>query len=503
MSRFACVRVAAFRAAALERCEPALRERPLAVVSGTAPATRVLAVNAAAWARGVVSGLTGAEASARCGDLVTRAVSVEAEAAARHALLEASLAVSPRVEDAGPGLVHVDVTGLGRLIGDDAAIARRLVRHAGAAGLEARVAVAGTRAAADVVASVTPGVRIVPAGAEAVTLAPVPLAALTWPEGLAPAFARWGLRTLGDLAALPRTGLGARLGAAGLAAHDLARGVDRTPFRPWTPPPSWEEAQGLEWEIHTLPALRPVLERVLARLTARLAAAHLAADVLDLRLRLVSGGHHARTLALALPTIDAGPMLTLLALDLEAHPPPAAVIGVAVAARVLPWRAVPAGLWEPPAPAARDLAAVLARLATLVGPANVGAPVALDSHRPDAHALAAFGAGSSDETPRRGLDPGTTASAAEEPVLALRRVRPPCPLEVDTTREGTPARLREASGRDVRVVALAGPWRVSGEWWDADAWSRDEWDVALADGRLCRLAHDHLTHTWLLDAIYD
>jgi hypothetical protein len=36
-----------------------------------------------------------------------------------------------------------------------------------------------------------------------------------------------------------------------------------------------------------------------------------------------------------------------------------------------------------------------------------------------------------------------------------------------------------------------------------NAWARDEWDVALADGTLWRLAHDRLTATWSLDALYD
>jgi len=53
------------------------------------------------------------------------------------------------------------------------------------------------------------------------------------------------------------------------------------------------------------------------------------------------------------------------------------------------------------------------------------------------------------------------------------------------------------------VVACAGPWRASGEWWDTEAWARDEWDVALGDGALCRLARDRLTGHWYLDGLYD
>ena len=52
-------------------------------------------------------------------------------------------------------------------------------------------------------------------------------------------------------------------------------------------------------------------------------------------------------------------------------------------------------------------------------------------------------------------------------------------------------------------VRKAGPWRLSGDWWDTARWSREEWDVALDDRTLVRLAHDVLRDQWLLDAVYD
>jgi len=502
VSRFACVRVEAFAAASLERCEPGLREQPLAVVTGAPPATRVLDANARARAEGVRPGLADAEAVVRCPGLVRRSVSAEAETAARHALLEACLSVSPRLEDAAPGLVHVDLDGLGRVFGDESELGRRLRRHAHAVGLEACVGIAGSRADAGVAARLGSPVHVLSPGAERAALAAVPLATLEWPAALAATFARWGLATLGDLAALPRAGVGARLGPAGLAAHDRAAGVDRTPFRAWTPPPFWAEAQGLDWEITTVPALVPVLERVLARLCARLAGAQLLIDVLEMRLALGSGGLHARSVALAAPLGEAAPIVSLLALEIEAHPPPAAVTGVALSARVVPRRAAPGGLWQPPAPAPRDLATVLTRLTLLVGGANVGTPVVVDSHRPDDYTLAPFDghAGAGDAVPGRDDDPAQPHPIAGS--LALRRLRPPRPVEVDT-HDGRPTRVRNTSGLAAAVEISAGPWRLSGHWWDTDAWAHDEWDVALSDHTLWRLSHDRLNNQWFLTALYD
>ena len=83
--------------------------------------------------------------------------------------------------------------------------------------------------------------------------------------------------------------------------------------------------------------------------------------------------------------------------------------------------------------------------------------------------------------------------------LALRRLRPPAPASV-TLASGRPVAVR--SGRLTgRIVAGVGPWRVSGEWWSPRPWLQDEWDVELADGTLCRLAHDG--SAWRLEGIYD
>ena len=509
VSRMACVRVEALAAAALERCEPSLREQPLAVVTGTPPAKRVVEANARARAEGVHPGLTEAEAVVRCPALVRRAAFAEAEAAARHALLEACLSVSPRLEDAAAGVVHVDLRGLRRLYGSDDEVGRRLRRQARAVGLDARVGIGASRAAAAVAARVGPPVHVLPTATERAALAAIPLTTLEWSEELGATFARWGLVTLGDLAALPRHGVGARLGPRGLAAHDLATGVDRAPFRPWSPPPCWEDAQGLDWEIATLPALVPVLQGVLERLLARLTLAHLVVDALDVRLALASGGHHARSLALAVPLGEVAPIVALLALELESHPPAVAVTGVALSAHVVARPTAPGGLWQPPVPAPRDLATVLARLTRLVGPANVGSPVVVDSYRPDDHVLAPFdgGARASDTAPERPEDhDAATETAAPGPnaagQLALRRLRPPRRVEVDT-HDGRPRRVRDPLGLDAAVEICAGPWRSSGHWWDTDAWACDEWDVELSDHTIWRLVHDRLTHTWLLTAVYD
>jgi protein ImuB len=60
-----------------------------------------------------------------------------------------------------------------------------------------------------------------------------------------------------------------------------------------------------------------------------------------------------------------------------------------------------------------------------------------------------------------------------------------------------------ASGVRGNVVRSAGPWKTSGEWWAATAWSREEWDVALDDGALYRIYKESKSREWYVYGVYD
>ena len=60
------------------------------------------------------------------------------------------------------------------------------------------------------------------------------------------------------------------------------------------------------------------------------------------------------------------------------------------------------------------------------------------------------------------------------------------------------------------VLWKAGPWRFSGDWWEREAWSRDEWDIAFKTApakwrviALYRLVHDLLGGGWFVEGTYD
>jgi protein ImuB len=60
-----------------------------------------------------------------------------------------------------------------------------------------------------------------------------------------------------------------------------------------------------------------------------------------------------------------------------------------------------------------------------------------------------------------------------------------------------------ASGIQGTIAEISGPWRTSGDWWRADAWERDEFDLALSDGALYRLNFNRQSQKWQLEGVYD
>ena len=495
--RYACLWVPGFAAVALVRQDPSLRGRPVAALRG-ASLRLVVAVTPEAAAGGARAGMSATEAATRIPDLVGRLEDAEAERAAAGALLDAAWATSPRLEVIEPGTLSVDLGGLAALFGDERRIGERLSAACDAVGLPARVGIGATRTLARLAARAGFGILVVPPGAEPEFLGPRALGLLEPEPDLALALERWGIQTLGALAALPTAALLARLGPAAVRLQALARGADARPFVPHPVPEPCREAITLDWEVPSLPALAFVLDRLLTQLTVRLALRDAGAAALHLTLRLADGGLHEHRLGVAAPLRDGRTLGRLLQSELETLRLPAPVVAVAVEAEPAPLAALQSDLFAPPRPSPRELGEILGRLVALVGADRVGAPVVPDTHRPDTILVGAFPGVAADRAkdPGRVPPPWVTGAA-----LVRRRLMPPRPARVEC-REGRPARI-EAEGLRGAVVACAGPWRTTGDWWAETAWAREEWDVALPDGVACRLARDLATAEWTVDALYD
>ncbi len=420
--------------------------------------------------------------------------SIHAPGASDSLLAECARAFSPRLENAAPDTVVLDADGLGRLFGAPAELGRAIARRAAEMGLAASVAVAASPEAAVCAARGFRGVTVIPPGRDAEMLGELPLAVLALPPEMAATLARWGIHTFRALAALPEEGLAERLGPEGVRLHKLVRSAANRPLLPEAPAPVFEESLELEEPVELLEPLAFLLARLLSDLCARLASYGLAPQELSLRLKLEDRREHARVLSLPVPMRDHKTLLKLLRLDLEAHPPPAAVVTISLAAQPGRPRVLQDGLFRPKAPEPAKLELTLKRIARLVGEGNVGWPELEDTHRPDAFRL-------SKKSGTGNAVHGGTAKPVPDFRLALRFFRPPLKAQVEAP-SGRPA-LVLAGQVHGKVLASAGPWRTSGEWWTPGAWDRDEFDVALSDGALYRIYLDRPRGRWFVEGSYD
>jgi protein ImuB len=516
---FACIYVPNFPVAAALRAEPELQARAVAIFEGKPPLEKIIAVHEKAARLGIAPGITKAQAEL-CSDLALRPRSPLQESAAHAALLDCAQSFSPCVEDAACDTALLDLAGMQSLFGSLPEISRAIHHRAATLGLEANLAVAANPDAAALAARGFPGVTVIPSGQEAERLGPLPLQVLFAGRlaeerhdsdpacSLLETLDRWGIRNLRALAGLPEIAFSERLGQEGLRLQQLARGDAWRTLVPVEVPLVFEEAVELEHAIVLLEPLAFLLNRLLEQLCARLGSRALATQELRLTLELdtrtSSYQQFLRTLRLPLPMLDAKVFLKLLQLDLNAHPPGAPIRKIHLAAEPVRPRSAQGGLFLPPSPEPEKLELTLARIAAIVGENNVGAVEVLDTHHPEGFRMRRFVAAASQ---KNGHDKISGSEDEKSIVTALRRFRPALRAHV-TVENGQPMHLACTKKKELQgsVLWKAGPWRASGDWWEHEAWSRDEWDLALRNGEAVsfyRLVHDLLGGGWFVEGTYD
>jgi protein ImuB len=209
------------------------------------------------------------EALARCPGMRLVPPDPERAASTWEAVLAALEGTGAAVEPATPGEAYFDAGALRRMYGGH--LEGVLARIRRAVAMPARLGAAPSRFCALAAARrARPGrgSNIVPAGAERAFLAPLPVSLLPVPTAsLAPTLERLGVRTLGDLAALPPGDLADRFGVPGLRARELALGRDE-PLRPRPPGEVLAEEIDLPEAVSGI-QLQHALELLIDRLLAR------------------------------------------------------------------------------------------------------------------------------------------------------------------------------------------------------------------------------------------
>ncbi len=292
---YVCVYIPDFSVQAVTRGDPTLRRRAVAIVDGTAPLLRVVALNDPARTAGIGLGMTAVQvAQMGSGAASTKAEvrrrSPAQEAVAHAALLDCAYTVSPRLEDTAADTVLLDLAGLERALGSPEKIAHRLAQQGFGLGLEVHIAVAPNPDAARHAARGFPGITLIAPGEEAERLGCLPVEVLTPPQEILESLHRWGVRTFHALAALPTGQLSERLGQQGVHLQALARGAALRPLVPAQAALHFEEAMELEYAVTEIEPLSFILGRLLNQLCARLAARSLATNELKLQLGLEDTG---------------------------------------------------------------------------------------------------------------------------------------------------------------------------------------------------------------------
>src|SRR6266567_9034512 len=95
---------------------------------------------------------------------------------------------------------------------------------------------------------------------------------------------KWGIHTLGQLAALDKEQLAARLGPEAVRMWERANGQSNRPLKLVRPPESFGESFEFENEIETAEPLLFMLRRFLQQLAIRLGTIYLVAKELVLRI---------------------------------------------------------------------------------------------------------------------------------------------------------------------------------------------------------------------------
>lgn len=300
---------------------------------------------------------------------------------------------------------------------------------------------------------------------------------------------KWGIHTLGQLAALEKEELHARLGREAVRLWERANGTATRLLKFVQPPESFEESFEFDHEIETAEPLLFMLRRFLEQLALRLSAIYLVARELTLRISFSNKQSYERVFKNPQPTSNVDLLFRMLQTHLENFKSEHPIVAVTLTAQPIRPASQQFGLFETALRNPQQLYETLVRLSALLGSDRVGTPILEETYRPNTFRMEPFawqvGA----------IDLNRPQSMQSR--VALRRFRPAASATVFVGKD----RHLQSEKIQSQVVDQSGPFLLSGNWWDEKAWACTEWDLQLNDGDLVR-AHE-TEGDWKLDGIYD
>jgi protein ImuB len=457
----------------IERREAKLREVPFALVAESANRLLVHAANARAAREGVRDGMALADARAICPQLLTRPAEPLADAKLLVTLARLMERASPLVAIDGSDGLFLDMTGIAHLFGSETSMLGALARWIERQGFTVRMALADTPGAAWALAHHGGACTLIEPGANAVALAPLPVAALRIDEAAAELSERLGLTTIGALYPLPRRTLAARFGLAAVTRLAQALGEQDEPlaFRHFEAP--LRETLAFAEPIARTEDVEGAFALMIERLCARLEREGQGVRLARLSFERVDNTRHAFAIATARPSRSPRALIRLVRDRLDGLDAGFGIERVYVEAE----RCEPLAAEQGEALGAQDGgddSELVDRLVNRFGHERVLCFASAESHLPE-RAYATFSA---------------AAPPAESPWIAPPVARPARllsrPEPVAERDDAVPPPAIDWRGRHLMVTPLAGPERIEPEWWHDDpAWrsgARDYWWMRSACG---------------------
>lgn len=494
-------------------CPP---EAPIAVLDRG----RVLACSASARHEGVRRGLRTRDAQSRCPELVVLPYDPALDAHAYEPIVTAVEAMTPGVQVVRPGTCAIRARGPSRYYGGETeagiAVSDRL------ADLDlpdSRIGIADGPFAAEQAARATirgdDRIRVIPGGAAAGFLAPLPVEVLGEPD-LASLLRRLGLRTLGAFASLSPTDVLARFGPEGAFVHRLACGLDGQPVVARQPPPELNRHVDFEPPVDRVDQVAFAIRDSADRFVADLAGHGLVCTTVRIRVTTESGAGPERRW-LHPRWFDAADIVDRVRWQLQGVGPAAGELDSAVVSvwlepdEVDPIGVHADGLWG--GGPDEHIHRALARVQSMLGHEAVAVAVPSGGRGPaDRQTFVPWG---DRPLPRRPVEPPWPGSLPTPlPTTVFPQPRPAIVVAVDGrpvgvssrgTLTGEPAQFcpdGRSPDRLQPVAAWTGPWPVEERWWDTDAARRlARFQIVGVDGSAWLLTVEN--RQWWTEASYD
>jgi protein ImuB len=401
-------------------------------------------------------------------------------------ILDALDAISPLIEDTG-GIAYCEMHGI-------AGNAERWLEHARELlepfSVRYALGVGPNRFVAKVAAICG---RTCAPGDEAAFVAPMPLDVLEIDPKICDRLQILGIRTLGELAALPHGPFVRRFGMESARWHARARGIDEKPLVPRPRRLRIERALFGEGSAASEEALLFALRTLVSRIVDDLIALGKRAAELMLALECENGDVRDIHIHIAQPTAREGMLFDLIRARLEGVQLEAPADGLRLRIERMEGAGTPLSLLSGDDPDAEALELALARLEAAFGENSVLRARVVDGYRPERCVVYERFSG----LPLPQLQKRGESRAARNAALQLRMRPEPQPIDI-VVRDGVP---RFAGTPSQAILDFAGPWRIAEDWWSENSLTRDDYDVMLDDETLYRIARREAG--WFLLGSYD